>query len=324
MVKFPASPMFTLVEPPRIGPKPPRRFPSDRAGVLEVAQSWYDPNRVALNLGAIDALPVGEITPPPAGETSLEIDTATSFKDAAAFALAMGAINHMFWSHDENGAFVRYEHDGRVGALAMSAAFEAAWCDPDSPIRQAMDHDQPLTVAAVEAVFGKIPDPVGRARILNDLLLDNAVGAFADRLASEGPFDTGVAHALAQAFPEGYADEVLKKAQLAVSAVWRSSVARGLTDAPCELTAFADYQIPNVLRAMGVLDYDPGLAARIDAGELIEANGPDERALRAASILAIERLAQAQGVGVADVDYWVWLKRKEPKTPFHLTVTTAY
>jgi hypothetical protein len=319
----------------RIGPEVPSAWPRNRAGVIEVANSWYDASRVAVNSSKIAALPAGEVTPPPAGETNLEIDTQTPLKDAAKFAIAMGSINHMFWSHDANGEFVRYEHNGKIGALAMSSAFEAAWQDPQSPIAQARDHHIPLTTEAITKVFGPIPDPDGRARILNEIFRPGSFGAYG-KLESFGlyaehagvsgglVFDTSYAARLADAFPQGYADEVLKKAQLATSAVWRSAAARGGPKACPELTAFADYQIPNVLRAMGMLDYTPELAARIDAGELIEANGPDERALRAASILAIEQLASAQGVGVADVDYWVWLKRKEPKTPFHLTVTTAY
>ena len=35
------------------------------------------------------------------------------------------------------------------------------------------------------------------------------------------------------------------------------------------LTIFADNLVPHVLRVDGVLRYDPGLAARIDAGELL-------------------------------------------------------
>ena len=320
--------MTRRIPAPRLAPKAPPYYPRTRAGVLEVAESWYEPSRVAINEKAIAELPVGTITPPPAGETNLEIDASSPLSDAAEFAIAMGAINHMFWSIDEQGQFVRYTHNGQVGAVAMSAAFENAWSDPDSPIRRARVFHEPLTVASIQAVFGDIPDPTGRARILNQILLSNDLAAFgeeAEALAEAGGgFDTTFAARLADAFPDGYADEVLKKAQLATSAIWRSAVGRGYDGEPASLTAFADYQIPRVLRAMGLLDYAPDLAAAIDAEQLIPAGSRDEQALRAAAILGIEKLAEAQGVGVADVDYWVWLQRKLPKEPFHLTLTTDY
>lgn len=174
-----------------------------------------------------------------------------------------------------------------------------------------------------------MPDADGRVRILNEVLLSPKLQELAylatsvfDRHTRQ-EFDTTFANRLATAFPEGYADEVLKKPQLAVSALWREARARGF-QGQCNLTGFADYQIPNVLRAMGLITYAPDLAAHIDSQQLIEANSVDERAIRAVAILGLEALAQAQGVGVADVDYWVWEKRKEPKTPFHLTLTTAY
>lgn len=307
---------------------PPSLYPRTKLGVLKVAEDWYTPSRVRVDEGAIAALPPGTITPPPAGETSLEIDGGVPLEDAAEFAIAMGAINHRFWSLDEKDQFVRYTHEGQVGAMAMSAAFERAWNDPQSPIRLARDAGQPLDAAAIVAVFGDMPDPQGRADILNEILLSEQLprlAALAQELAEMGSrFNTDYAAQLADAFPKGYADGVLKKAQLATSAIWRSAIGRGFESPEPDLTAFADYQIPRVLRAMGLLEYAPDLAKAIDVGDLIEAEGVDERALRAASILAVEKLATQQGVGVADVDYWLWLQRKVPTEPFHLTLTNAY
>jgi hypothetical protein len=55
-----------------------------------------------------------------------------------------------------------------------------------------------------------------------------------------------------------------------------------------QLTIFADNLVPHVLRREGVLVYDPGLAARIDAGELLEAGSPEEVEIRAAAVHAVE------------------------------------
>ena len=56
------------------------------------------------------------------------------------------------------------------------------------------------------------------------------------------------------------------------------------------LTIFADNLVPHVLRVDGVLAYDPALAARIDAGELLEP-GPEEREIRACAVHACELIA---------------------------------
>ena len=59
------------------------------------------------------------------------------------------------------------------------------------------------------------------------------------------------------------------------------------------LTLFADNLVPHVLRCRGVLDYDEGLLARIDRGELLEVGSPAEVEIRAVAVVAVERLVDA-------------------------------
>lgn len=311
-------------------------WPRDRSGVLAMAQAWSDPKRVAVNVEVVAGLAPGTIQAPPSGAMGQPVIGKGwgDLPEAFELRLVLNTINHMFWRQDAQGGFVRYAWGSEVGAMGMCAAFQAGWDDPGSPLGQARHEGRPLSVADITRTFGDIPDPEGRRRILNEVLLSPRLGAWGHILTDEvirhgskegGPvlFSTQLAACLADDFPMGYGDLVLKKAQLAVSQMWREAAVRGFTQG-CELTAFADYQIPNVLRAMGLLMYDADLAERVDAGVLISADSDDERAIRSASILAVETLAAQQGVSVADVDYWLWLRRKVPTTPFHLTITTAY
>lgn len=77
------------------------------------------------------------------------------------------------------------------------------------------------------------------------------------------------------------------------------------------LTVFADYRLPQILRGAGVLLLHEGLAARIDAGEPIPYDSAAETSLRAATVVAGERLRRAleeRGVELEAVvvDYWLW------------------
>lgn len=300
------------------------QWPANKSEVLSVCNLWYNPSLVKIDQEAIKSLPAGEVVPPPLGDTNLEqLETNVDLHAAAQFAVAMNSINYMFWSKTKEDGFVRYQNNGAVGAVAMTEAFKRAWTDSASAISSARKNGRPLSAEDVVGIFGDIPDPSGRATILNEVLLGGTLEKIADEIVQRNEFNTELASRLAQAFPQAYGDEVLKKSQLAVSAIWREARIRGF-DGECDLTAFADYQIPNVLRALGILKYSDELANKIDQGVLIEEHSPEERAIRAASILAIEDLSKAQNVSVADVDFWIWLKRKEPKTPFHLTNTTAY
>lgn len=303
--------------------KTPSPWPINKLAVLDMCRDWYNPNLVEVNTQVIEKMPVGEVVAPAIGQTNLEqLGAQTPLADAAAFAVAMNAINYMFWDVNEQNEFERYQHKGQIGALAMTEAFKQAWEDPHSALSRARQ-GVALTANDITQMFGPIPEVESRVHILNEVLVGPTLPQLAQEIAQSESFNTTTAHLLAEAFPQAYGDNLLKKAQLAVSGIWREARLRGY-EGECDLTAFADYQIPNVLRALGVLSYNQDLADRIDNGHLIVENSPEEKAIRAAAVLAVEEIARVQRVSVADVDFWVWLKRKEPKTPFHLTRTTAY
>ena len=71
------------------------------------------------------------------------------------------------------------------------------------------------------------------------------------------------------------------------------------------LTIFADNLVPHVLRMDGVLRYEPGLAAHIDAGALLPP-GEQEREIRACAVHACELLSRRTGVPPRTLDIWLW------------------
>jgi len=92
------------------------------------------------------------------------------------------------------------------------------------------------------------------------------------------------------------------------------------------LTIFADNLVPHVLRVDGVLRYEPELAARIDAGDLLEPDGA-EREIRAAAVHACELIAAELVVPPRLLDTWLWDRGQEPRykaTPRHRTRTVFY
>jgi hypothetical protein len=76
----------------------------------------------------------------------------------------------------------------------------------------------------------------------------------------------------------------------------------------------------------GVLRHEPELAARIDAGELLEPGGA-EREIRAAAVHACELIAAELGVPPRILDTWLWNRGQEPRykaVPRHRTRTVYY
>jgi hypothetical protein len=119
----------------------------------------------------------------------------------------------------------------------------------------------------------------------------------------------------------------LKRAQIAAADLHRAGVA-DWADVD-RLTMFADNLVPHVLRLDGVLEFDPGLVARIDAGELIEHGSPEEVEIRACAVEAVERIVTVRGapVSAAAVDQLLWRRGQRPAykaSPRHRSRTTAY
>ncbi len=98
-----------------------------------------------------------------------------------------------------------------------------------------------------------------------------------------------------------------------------------------ELTAFADYKLPQILREQGILRYSPVLAAQVDNKVPLPAGSEQEVEIRGSTIWAVELLSQAlqeRGVALApyQVDGLLWLASQESREmrPYHRTRTIYY
>jgi hypothetical protein len=84
-----------------------------------------------------------------------------------------------------------------------------------------------------------------------------------------------------------------------------------------QLTAFADYRLPQVLRHLGALDYSSSLSAVVDGRMILPAGSAPEMEIRACTIETCERLKRHLGGRTsADIDLGLWLMgqdmRKDP------------
>ncbi len=105
-----------------------------------------------------------------------------------------------------------------------------------------------------------------------------------------------------------------KRAQITASHLARATGGEGLgafADAD-RLTAFADNLVPHVLRMAGVLSYDDGLAARIEAGTRLAPGSAEEVEIRACGVHAVELLSGPSGLPPAAIDHQLWQRGQDP------------
>lgn len=99
-----------------------------------------------------------------------------------------------------------------------------------------------------------------------------------------------------------------------------------------QLTAFADYKVPQILRIMDVLQYGADLAETVDSRTRIAAGDRMEVEIRAATIVACDMLVQelnqmGKDITAIELDWHLWSLSQSVRgdvRPYHLTETIFY
>lgn len=127
---------------------------------------------------------------------------------------------------------------------------------------------------------------------------------------------------------------LFKRAQILVMDLWGAFGGKdwGEFEDLDTLTAFADYKLPQILRAWGVLKYAAPLARKVDAKTQLEAGSSVEIEIRAATLWAVEFLRDALAsrgnkLWSAQVDWILWNASQgkfQGLKPYHRVRTVYY
>jgi len=338
----PATAFLRAVQPPAW----------DRLGVLTAtAQVLHESRLVDLDLAAIERLAARwRATPWPEDTGFADLHFFDGSERTVNWVLLLDALNFCFWSLPGQPRWqVEWHGDRLNGYNALAAA-----------LTRAMREGRPLYDAAYLAALdaaelgeilrpapGSPPIPLFEERLANAreagrVLLERYEGQFANAVLAAGRDAVALAQLLARDFPSfadiaawsGQPVPILKRAQICVAdlaAAFNSQDWGDLT-ALDELTAFADYKLPQLLRYDGILAYAPELAAQVDSYTLLPAGSPPEVELRAATVWAVELLRRAlvaQGVArrASEIDYRLWAESQvalPDERPYHRTLTIFY
>lgn len=290
--------------------------------VMNQANADYQPSLVSIDYDAIKNLnfliDFKEALSPHENEALKGKDLNESIR----FLLALNSINYQYWDlHGDE--FVRYHHNKAVGALACYDGFVHLW---EELQKNATLYDR-LNEDVMTQYFGDIPEKASRIEILKESLNPATLSRAAllvEKHLRQGLIDTQTAADVAEVLPKSFKEPYLKKVQLALYEIHLHAKSFAVYSKE-SLTVAADYQLPKVLEAMGVIQYSDGLKEKISNYKPIEVDSAEERAIRAATILSCEEISAQKNVSIPAIDRWLWLARNNFKDKkFHLTKTTAY
>jgi hypothetical protein len=245
-------------------------------------------------------------------------------EDRAAQILLFNTINFSYWGSPK--WTIDFRGQPEDGAWGMLGSIARAVQDEDFPL---FDGAYLAEISASELrhiLRGNVEIPMflERSDILHevgDVLVAEFDGSFIGIIRAAENDAVKLVRLLVARFPsfndvatlEGHTVAFYKRAQLAAAMLYEAFEGRGLGDLRRieELTVFADYKLPQVLRRLGVLRYADHLAARIDRLEPLAAGSREEVEIRAATVWAGELMrrelaARRAEVTALHVDYWLW------------------
>lgn len=258
------------------------------------------------------------------------------------------AVNFCFWADVDQPKWVIERSGERFGGwYALAACFDRA-ATAGTPVYDAGFMAELTTTQARQLFAGvagspEIPLLEQRVKNLNEAgryLLQHYDGSAMKLLASvdfSAPrlaekVTTEISSFRDGAMYDGSWVWILKRAQILGSDLSQLHVRYpDFSMRDCEqLTAFADYRLPQILRHYGVMVYSVELSTTIDTGTHLEAGSEAEVAIRAATIDACERLkATLVDFTSADIDLGLWLLSQDMRDdsslkPHHRTLGQFY
>jgi hypothetical protein len=267
------------------------------------------------------------------------------------------AVNLFCLANTTNFAFTNFETGEKYLAKWQGKDWTGAY-GMYASINKALERGVPFTspqylaqmsLYDVNKIFSEdsqIPLAQERKEVFNEVgqILSKQYGSFLKLFldSNRRAFNNGkgFVERLVSAFPSFNDSAVIdgkkaifnKRAQLAAAEIQGRFLADEMNafDDIDQLTVFADYVLPKGLRAVGILEYSPDLAARVDAGNLIQKNSREELEIRASSVHAFDRLLnnvnslKKDKINVLHLDYAIWSEFRKAPGRHHLTKTIFY
>jgi hypothetical protein len=281
-------------------------------------------------------------------------DAALHFNDGTErtlnWMLLVDALNFCFWGDAEQPRWgVEYRGRSYNGYIAEAASLVRA-VEEGYPLWDAAylaelseaDLRQMFRPAAGLPEIPLFAERLANAREAGRVLLAHYDGQFARAVEAAGGNAIALARRIIRDFSsfndvttyDGAEVRFYKRAQICVAdihGIFAGERWGRLSDLD-QLTVFADYKLPQLLRHEGILVYSADLAARVDRLELLPPGSPEEVEIRAATIWAGELLRRALGARgiqalVSEIDYYLWTLSQTATPdlrPYHRTRTIYY
>lgn len=260
----------------------------------------------------------------------------------------LDALNFCFWEDRGQPKWsIMYDGQRLSGYWALAGSLKRAYED-GTPLTNA-EFLTTISSKTVERIFeGEQQIPLLQKRVdhlreIGRMLLQKYDGTFVNLLERTRHSAIALVQEVVSNFPcfndmalyRGQPVYFYKRAQLLAADLYGAFEGQGygqFLDLD-QLTIFADYKLPQVLRHYHILEYSPQLAELVDNYHQLAPGSAEEIEIRAATIQAVERMRQylsskkQQPIPAFKLDWWLWTLGQDDavrEKPYHRTRTVFY
>jgi len=267
--------------------------------------------------------------------------------DTVSYLLVLDSLNFCFWpAHKKSRWEIQYGPESLSGYLALAASLKRAM-ESGVPITWA-DYLAGISPEGLKNIFAGQGDlqlmesRLGILRELGRVLQEDYEGEACGLVEAAEGSAVELVQLLAMQL-ESFRDVAdykglqvffYKRAQIFVADLYGTFQGKewGAFNDMDQLTAFADYKLPQVLRHLGILQYEKDLARQVDTGILLEPGGLDEVEIRANTIWAVEEIRREMGrrgqdLRAFEIDGILWNMGQQDRyreRPYHKVRTIYY
>jgi Queuosine salvage protein len=268
-------------------------------------------------------------------------------EETATYLLVVDTVNFCFWPPPgEKKWEISYRgkrYSGYYGlSVSIKKALEAKIPLNDASFLASLTLQQLKDVLAGTGALQLVEERLRNLQELGRVLLDQYNGLASEFVASAGGSAIKLVRRLAadfssfrdQASYKGRKVFFYKRAQLFAADLHGALGGKGLGSFidMKELTAFADYKLPQVLRHIGALYYSQGLAEKVDRMVHLDPGSEEEIEIRANTIWAVELIRRelthfGKNVHAGEIDRLLWDLGQDDEyraKPYHRTVNVYY
>ncbi|MFO7462089.1 MAG: queuosine salvage family protein [Desulfatiglandales bacterium] len=268
-------------------------------------------------------------------------------EETIAYLLVLDTLNFCFWPAPGTEIWeIEYGGEWSSGyyalALTLKKALESGFPVTDSGYLADLSVDEFRQILSGRGTLQLMDRRLENLRELGKMLAENYQGRAHDLVASSQGSAAALARLLNRSLSSfrdvaTYGDETVyfyKRAQLFAADLYGAFEGRGWGEFHdlSDLTAFADYKLPQVLRHAGILEYSKPLAEKVDQKALLEPGGPEEVEIRSNTIRAVEIIREelatrGRNLMAFEIDWLLWSLGQEDRfreKPYHRTITIFY